>query len=120
MADLLNNSVITSRDISTLTGKVHSSVVRSIRQHSQRYNSFDAEITWSTYRSRRNRTEVQVLLTRTGADWLLLHYKNDFAMAVVERWRDLESTQSIPFDARQEKLRESEMINSMYCMGDLF
>ncbi|WKW34371.1 phage regulatory protein/antirepressor Ant [Pseudomonas viridiflava] len=86
---------MSSREIADLTGKQHFHVKRDIEKMLSDLKE-DPSIYGCTYLDGQNRTQTEYLLDREHTDCLLTGYSAAMRMAVIKRWRELESATARP------------------------
>jgi len=86
---------MSSREIADLTGKQHFHVKRDIEKMLADLQE-DPSIYGCTYLDGQNRNQTEYLLDREHTDCLLTGYSAAMRMAVIKRWRELESAVAKP------------------------
>lgn len=86
---------MTSREISTVTGKEHKNVAADIRKMLGELD-LDALTFQRIYKDGSNRDQVEYALDRELTDVLLTGYSTPLRLKVIQRWRELEAAIPAP------------------------
>jgi len=92
MNDLQNvEPTISSREIAEITGKRHDNILRDCDVLNENYEKLSLlKIEESTYQSENGQVYRQYLLTRMQTLALMIGYKIDLRLKVLERWKQVE------------------------------